>query len=63
MSTEIEETDAVQADDPIALAILDVLAGDKTPTFQDVARHIAEQRRTPRDGPNLWRRYTNSQKV
>jgi len=52
-----DDTENAVVDDPIAKAILSVLAQDKTPTFQDVARHIAEQRRTPKDGPHLWRRY------
>ena len=52
-----EETEAVAVDDPIVTAILASLADDKTPTFQDVARQIADQRRKPKDGPNLWRRY------
>ena len=52
-----EETEVTAADDPIVAAILSSLADEKTPTFQDVARQIADQRRKPKDGPNLWRRY------
>ncbi len=54
---ETEKRDLAPVDDPIALTLLSILADDKNPTFQDVARLIAEQRRTPKDGPNLWRRY------
>ena len=54
---ETDETETVAIDDPIAMAILNMLAEDLTPTFQDAARLIADQRRTPKDGPNLWRRY------
>ena len=54
---EAEESDAVVIDDPIAISILTFLAEGTSPTFQEIARHIAEQRRKPKDGPNLWRRY------
>ena len=49
-------------DDPIAIAILDILSGGKAPTFKDVAYVIANERRKPKDGPNLWRRYLNAVK-
>ncbi len=55
--TEQQETESAPADDPVATAILDALTGGEAPTFQDIARQIAEARRKPRDGPNLWRRY------
>jgi len=44
-------------DDPIAIAILDILGVGKAATFKDVAYAIANERRKPKDGPNLWRRY------
>ncbi len=59
---EIEETEEVNADDPVVVAILDALAEGGSPTFQDIARSIAKQRGKPRDGPNLWRRYMNAVK-
>lgn len=59
---EFEETEDVQADDPVVVAIFEVLAEGGSPTFQDVARTIAKQRGKPKDGPNLWRRYMNAVK-
>jgi hypothetical protein len=59
---DIEETEEVQADDPVVVAILDALADGANPTFQDVARLIAKERGKPKDGPNLWRRYMNAVK-
>lgn len=59
---ELEETPEVKADDPVVVAILEAVAGGKTPTFQDVARAIAKERAKPKDGPNLWRRYLNAVK-
>ncbi len=55
--TDQQETENTPVDDPIVVAILDILAEGDTPTFQDAARRIAEDRRKPKDGPNLWRRY------
>jgi len=54
---ETDETELAATDDPVAIAILNILADNLTPTFQDAARIIADQRRAPKDGPNLWRRY------
>ncbi len=63
MTDQIEQTqESIVADDPIVSAILSALADDKTPTFQDVARAIAESKRKPKDGPNLWRRYMTAVK-
>ncbi len=59
---EIEESEDIQADDPVVVAILDTLAEGGNPTFQDVARRIAKERGKPKDGPNLWRRYMNAVK-
>lgn len=44
-------------DDPVALGILDILADGSSQTVEVLARAIAEQRRRPKDGPNLWRKY------
>ncbi len=47
-------------DDPVADAILAALgeSGEgKSLTFKDIAQRIAEQKRRPKDGPQLWRRY------
>jgi uncharacterized protein involved in propanediol utilization len=49
-------------DDPIAIAILDILSIGKAATFKDVAYAIANERRKPKDGTNLWRRYLNAVK-
>jgi len=51
-----EET-APTADDPIAAAIIEMLADGLTPTFEEVAKRIAEERKKPKDRPDLWRRY------
>jgi len=59
---EIEETGEVKVDDPVVIAILDALSSGKALTFQDVARAIAKDRKKPKDGPNLWRRYMNAVK-
>jgi len=55
--TENTEQQPPAADDPVVSAIFEILEQGKTPTFQDVARHIAGLRAKPKDGPNLWRRY------
>lgn len=44
-------------DDPIATGILDALADGSSQTVETLARNIAEQRRRPKDGPELWRKY------
>ncbi|MBL4614835.1 MAG: DUF3253 domain-containing protein [Magnetovibrio sp.] len=49
-------------DDPIAIAILDALAGANSLSFKDVAERIAEARRRPKDRPELWRRYLSAVK-
>jgi hypothetical protein len=59
---ETEEVDEAKIDDPVVIAILDALNGGKAPAFQDVARTIAKERRKPKDGSNLWRRYMNAVK-
>jgi hypothetical protein len=54
-----------QARDPVAAAILERLAGAKpggSVAPEDVARAIAEAKRTPKSPPDLWRRYLNAVK-
>jgi hypothetical protein len=51
------------ADDPVATAILETLselAPGASISLMDAARVIADQRRRPADGPELWRRYMNA---
>ena len=59
---EIEAVKEAKIEDPVVIAILGALSGGKTSAFQDVARTIAKERRKPKDGPNLWRRYMNAVK-
>jgi len=49
-------------DDPIATTILDALAGSSSLSFKDIAMKIADARRRPKDGPDLWRRYLTAVK-
>lgn len=51
---------AARKDDPLAVAILDLLAAlppGKTVTPEEVARAFAAARARPSDPPDLWRRY------
>lgn len=51
------------ADDPVAVTILQTLAGLSTGasiSLMDAAKAVAETRRRPSDGPELWRRYMNA---
>jgi hypothetical protein len=51
------------ADDPVAASILDTLAGlapGASISLMDAAKAVAEKRRRPTDGPELWRRYMNA---
>lgn len=51
------------ADDPVAETILATLAGLSTGasiSLMDAAKAVAERRRRPADGPELWRRYMNA---
>ena len=46
--------------DPVAAVILETLGAlpaDKSISLMDAARAVAETRRKPKDGPELWRRY------
>ena len=59
------ETSPATALDPVAMAILDTLAGGKpgaTVAPESVARAIATARARPSDGPNAWRRYLSAVK-
>lgn len=61
--TDQNDTKAQAAkDDPVATAILQALAGASSLSFKDIAEHIADQRRRPKDGPDLWRRYQTAVK-
>lgn len=59
---ESEGPTAGPKDDPVAEAVLSAIDGGKSVTFKDVAMAIAEQRRRPKDGPELWRRYLTAVK-
>jgi hypothetical protein len=51
------------ADDPVATTILETLAGlseGASISLMDAAKAVAEIRRRPKDGPELWRRYMNA---
>lgn len=57
------DADAPRVDDPVAEAILGLLEdlpSDKSISPMDAARAVAEARRRPGDGPELWRRYMNA---
>lgn len=59
---ETPEGKSPAKDDPVALAILGALANVSSLSFKDIAVHIAEHRRRPKDGPELWKRYLNAVK-
>ena len=51
------------ADDPVAETILETLsalAPGASISLMDAAKAVADQRRRPTDGPELWRRYMNA---
>lgn len=57
------EAGAGPGDDPVAEAILDTLTAlppGASISMMDAARAIANRRRRPTDGPELWRRYMNA---
>jgi hypothetical protein len=59
--TDTNENDAVL--DPIAVMILDELErleAGKALRPDELAKVVAELRRKPNDGPQLWRRYMNA---
>jgi hypothetical protein len=50
-----------QSLDPVAQAILDLLAeNDRSVSPEQVARALASRRARPSDPPDLWRRYLNA---
>jgi len=49
-------------DDPIVKEILGLLSDDKALTFKDMAMHIFETRRRPKDRADGWRKYMNAVK-
>ncbi len=56
MTQDNDETE-LPVIDPIVTGILDALANGSSLTVEQTARAIAEQRRKPKDGPQLWRKY------
>lgn len=62
-SNNAPKTAEKPADDPVAATILQTLAGLSTGasiSLMDAAKAVAETRRRPSDGPELWRRYMNA---
>jgi len=58
---DTQETKPAQ-DDPVATTILAALAQTSTLSFKDIAVKIADARKRPKDGPELWRRYLTAVK-
>ena len=48
--------------DPIVIAIIHALNIGESPTFKDIAVAVANERRKPKDDPNLWQRYLKAVK-
>jgi len=61
MTNDTEETEKPVMD-PIAIAMLDALADGSALTVEQMAKVIAEQRRKPKDPPQLWRKYMQAVK-
>jgi len=61
MTHDTEETDKPVLD-PIASSILDALRDGSSLTVEQMAKHIAELRRKPKDSPQLWRKYMQAVK-
>lgn len=59
--TENTETQPPK-DDPIAIAILEMLADGASLQFKDIAMRIFEVKRRPKDRPDGWRKYMTSVK-
>ena len=58
--TSSEKDEVASGLDPVAAVILETLAAlpaDKSIGLMDAARAVAETRRKPGDGAELWRRY------
>ncbi|MBT3237341.1 MAG: DUF3253 domain-containing protein [Rhodospirillaceae bacterium] len=62
MNENTEEEKVVKMDDPVVVSIMIAVQGGNTPTVQDVARQIADEKKKPKDGPDLWRRYMKAVK-
>ncbi len=62
MSEEKTEKTEPPKDDPIASEILELLGRSKTLSFKNIAMALAEKKRKPKDGPELWRRYVTAVK-
>ncbi|HEY9079636.1 DUF3253 domain-containing protein [Magnetovibrio sp.] len=61
--TDIDtEEKAPAKDDPVAVAILAALTGASSLSFKDIAMKMADARRRPKDGPDLWKRYLTAVK-
>ena len=63
MNAETGGTPEAPKDDPVAEMILEslgALAPGESISLMDAARAVAEARRRPSDGPELWRRYMNA---
>ncbi len=63
MTGDAKDSPKTLADDPVATAILEALSGlapGASISLMDAARAVADQRRRPADGPELWRRYMNA---
>ena len=63
MTGDAKNTPKPPADDPVATVILETLSGlapGASISLMDAARVVADQRRRPTDGPELWRRYMNA---
>ncbi|WP_165602622.1 DUF3253 domain-containing protein [Candidatus Terasakiella magnetica] len=61
MTHDTEETEEPVID-PIAQSILDTLADGSALTVEQMAKVIGEQRKKPKDGPQLWRKYMQAVK-
>lgn len=61
MTEDTHETDGPVLD-PIAQAMLEKLADGSALTVEEMARVIADQRKKPKDGPQLWRKYMQAVK-
>ncbi|MBL4747977.1 MAG: DUF3253 domain-containing protein [Magnetovibrio sp.] len=60
MTDELKKKPA--KDDPVATAILKMLADDTVLTFKEIALQIFEDRRRPKDRADGWRKYMNAVK-
>lgn len=63
MGVDTEMAAEPPKDDPVAETILQALAAlapGRSISLMDAARAVADGRRRPSDGPELWRRYMNA---